>query len=91
GLPSHCPGGRAVLMRRPCVNPRQAGVDSLSVPITANIPAEGPPPGWYAVSLSLWYGRHDRYAWLRGREPTARIGYSTHTIRIGAAERSTSP
>jgi len=39
-----------------------------------------PPPGTYAISAThlqgVYLADHDTYAWFRGRQPTAQIGYS---------------
>jgi hypothetical protein len=49
-----------------------------------------PEPGVYAISVSNLVGvalpDHDLYAWFRGREPSAKIGYSVFVYRLAGPE-----
>ena len=81
-------------------DPKTAGIDFPPVPSQSTVQsklaapesADGPLPGWHAVSINELYGyKHhggeiDRYAYLRRLRPVARCGYSILIFHLSSDE-----
>ncbi|MDR1959576.1 MAG: hypothetical protein LBQ54_11150 [Planctomycetaceae bacterium] len=61
-------------------------LELTEVPSGGMPPANGPQPGWYALSVNSLYGREKQYRYFLDFAPVDTAGYSIYIYRITLEE-----